>query len=156
MNFNEAKAKLEALGQSHLLRWYDELGDMEQEALLAQIDALDPSLLEVFAKYGADGEAQRGKLEPLGALTIGEIEEKQGGETSVNYFAGQTLRAARVPLSAFQTLQETYAEELPVISTQRLTAADGHELSGEEEEVSLTLQAYRKMQYYRMFDEFDE
>ena len=77
MNFNEAKAKLEALGQSHLLRWYDELGDMEQEALLAQIDALDPSLLEVFAKYGADGEAQRGKLEPLGALTIGEIEENR-------------------------------------------------------------------------------
>ena len=77
MNFNEAKAKLEALGQSHLLRWYDELGDMEQEALLAQIDALDPSLLEVFAKYGADGEAQRGRLEPLGALTIGEIEENR-------------------------------------------------------------------------------
>ena len=77
MNFNEAKAKLEALGQSHLLRWYDELGDMEQEALLTQIEALDPSLLEVFAKYGADGEAQRGKLEPLGALTIGEIEENR-------------------------------------------------------------------------------
>jgi UDP-N-acetylglucosamine/UDP-N-acetylgalactosamine diphosphorylase len=77
MNFNEAKAKLEALGQSHLLRWYDELGDMEQEALLTQIEALDPSLLEVFAKYGADGEAQRGRLEPLGALTIGEIEENR-------------------------------------------------------------------------------
>lgn len=75
MNYNEAKSKLEAIGQSHLLRYYDELGDMEQEALLAQIDALDPELLEVFRRFGADGETPRGHLEPLGALTIPEIEE---------------------------------------------------------------------------------
>ena len=44
MNLNDAKAKLDSLGQAHLLRWFDELSDTEQDSLLAQIDALDPKL----------------------------------------------------------------------------------------------------------------
>ena len=77
MNVSEAKAKLEGLGQAHLLKWFDELGDVEQEVLLDQIDALDPSLLDVFKAYKGDGEATRGKLEPLGALTLSDIEENR-------------------------------------------------------------------------------
>ncbi len=77
MNYTEAKAKLEALGQTHLLRWYDELTDTEQDALLAQIDALDPSLLEVFSRFNGDGELSRGKLEPLGAVTLEEIAQER-------------------------------------------------------------------------------
>ena len=77
MNFNEAKAKLDSLGQGHLLRWFDTLGDFEQEALLDQIDALDPALLDVFHQFKDAGEAQRGKIEPLGALTLADIAENR-------------------------------------------------------------------------------
>lgn len=75
MTYQEAKDKLDALGQSHLLQWYDTLTDTEQFALLEQIDALDPALLEAFASL--QGEAPRGKLAPLGALTLSEINEKR-------------------------------------------------------------------------------
>ncbi len=73
MNFTEAKEKLEAYGQTHLLRWYDELTETEQDALLAQVEALDLHLLDVFKDFKKNGEAARGKLEPLGALTLEEI-----------------------------------------------------------------------------------
>lgn len=75
MTYQEAKDKLDALGQSHLLQWYDALTDTEQFALLEQIDALDPALLEAFASL--QGEAPRGKLAPLGALTLSEINENR-------------------------------------------------------------------------------
>ncbi|MBP0973056.1 MAG: UDPGP type 1 family protein [Oscillospiraceae bacterium] len=75
MDYEQAKAKLEQLGQTHLLRWYDELSDTEQEQLLAQIDELDPELLEIFKNKGNDQE--RGKIEPLGALTIDDINENR-------------------------------------------------------------------------------
>ena len=82
MNLTDTKAKLEALGQAHLLKYFDELGDTEQEELLAQIEALDPTLLDVFKKYQGEGEAVRGKLEPLGALTLSDIEENREHFTS--------------------------------------------------------------------------
>ncbi|MCR4644918.1 MAG: UDPGP type 1 family protein [Oscillospiraceae bacterium] len=75
MDYEQAKAKLEQLGQTHLLRWYDELSDTEQEQLLAQIDELDPELLQIFKNRGSD--QTRGKLEPLGALTIDDINESR-------------------------------------------------------------------------------
>lgn len=77
MNFNEAKQKLEPLGQTHLLRWFDTLTETEQDDLLAQIDALDPSIFDVFSTYKNTGEAERGKLEPLGALTLSDIAESR-------------------------------------------------------------------------------
>ncbi len=83
MNLTQAQEKLAALGQSHLLRWYDTLTEHEQDALLAQIDDLDPHLLEVFAAHHSQGEAQRGKLEPLGALTLSEIyDHREAYETA--------------------------------------------------------------------------
>lgn len=75
MTYQEAQAKLEALGQSHLLQWYDTLNETEQAALLEQIDALDPALLEEFSAH--QKEAPRGKLAPLGALTLSEIAENR-------------------------------------------------------------------------------
>lgn len=75
MNYTEAKSKLEACGQVHLLDWYDTLSETAQYELLEQIDALDMQLLDVFAEYKQNGEAPRGRLEPMGALTIAEIAE---------------------------------------------------------------------------------
>ncbi|MDE7093526.1 MAG: UTP--glucose-1-phosphate uridylyltransferase, partial [Oscillospiraceae bacterium] len=75
MNYIEAKAKLEAYGQLHLLDWYDEISEFEQCQLLEQIDALDMQLLDIFKNYQQNSEVSRGKLEPMGALTIEEIAE---------------------------------------------------------------------------------
>ncbi len=77
MDYIQAKAKLDACGQAHLLRFYDSLSDSEQYQLLEQIDALDVQLLDVFAAYQHQGELQRGKLEPLGALTLKEIADNR-------------------------------------------------------------------------------
>lgn len=77
MNYTEAKAKLDACGQTHLLKFYEELSDTEQYQLLEQIEALDTHLLEVFADYKNQGELKRGVLEPLGALTLKEIADNQ-------------------------------------------------------------------------------
>ncbi len=71
MNITEAKNKLEAYKQTHLLDWYDELSDSEQTALLTQIEELDLHLLDLFAAH--QEETPRGHLEPLGALSLDQI-----------------------------------------------------------------------------------
>ncbi|MBE6851492.1 MAG: UDPGP type 1 family protein [Ruminococcus sp.] len=73
MDITQAREKLAACGQTHLLRWYEELTTYEQDSLLSQIEELDTDILRFFADYQKNGEAARGKLEPLGALTIEEI-----------------------------------------------------------------------------------
>ncbi len=89
MNFTQAKEKLAAYGQTHLLRWYDDLAEYEQEALLDQIEELDTTLLDVFSDFQKNGEAKRGKLEPLGALTLDEI------RTNLEKFENAGLDAIR-------------------------------------------------------------
>ncbi len=75
MNYKEAKQKLEACGQTHLLRWYDTLTEHEQENLLEQIRELDPDLLKLFTARKT-GETH-GVFSPLGALTLEEIAESR-------------------------------------------------------------------------------
>ena len=55
MNYTDAKAKLDACNQTHLLRFYDSLSDTEQYQLLEQIEALDTHLLDVFSAYKDEG-----------------------------------------------------------------------------------------------------
>lgn len=75
MTYEEALQKLTPAGQVHLLRYYDELGQEEKKELLAQIAALDLSLLKLVEN--GIKETKKGKLEPLGAVTLEEIEEKK-------------------------------------------------------------------------------
>ncbi len=77
MNYTEAKAKLDARHQGHLLQFYDSLSDTEQYQLLEQIDALDFHLLDVFSAYQGEKEKSKGLLAPLGALTCQEIQQNQ-------------------------------------------------------------------------------
>lgn len=80
MDFMQAKEKLAACDQSQLLCWFDTLTEREQDALLEQIDALDLHLLDVFKAFQSSdngGTQQRGKLEPLGAVTLEEIEDNR-------------------------------------------------------------------------------
>lgn len=75
MTYDEALAKLKAAGQEHALQYYDELDEKQREALLAQIDSLDFSMIH----YVKDRDAlpKRGKITPLGAMELPEIEKNR-------------------------------------------------------------------------------
>lgn len=72
MTLEQARQKLSDVGQEHLLRYYEELNEEERNGLLRQIDELDLELL----KLAGDGERklERGVFEPLGAVTLEEIQ----------------------------------------------------------------------------------
>lgn len=73
MSFEEVKELLKEKGQSHLLRYYDELTDSGKEELISQIEAIDFSVIDELEK--CEEEKARGVIEPLGALTIEEIQK---------------------------------------------------------------------------------
>lgn len=75
MTLEQAKEKLKIYGQEHVLQYYDELSENEKEALLAQIDVTDMSVL---AECGHREElAKKGKITPLAAMQLPEIEKNQ-------------------------------------------------------------------------------
>lgn len=63
MTLEEAKRKCEQAGQQHLLAYYEELTKEEQEKLLAQIEKLDITLLDLLKKERK--EVEKGKLDHL-------------------------------------------------------------------------------------------
>lgn len=75
MTLEEAKRKCEQAGQQHLLAYYEELTKKDQEKLLAQIEKLDITLLDLLKKESK--EVEKGKLEPLGAVTLDEIQKEK-------------------------------------------------------------------------------
>lgn len=75
MDINMAKSKLEKYGQSHLLKYYDELSEDEREELLAQIDETDFSVVEL-CRNGSNG-AKKGKITPLSVMQLKDIEENK-------------------------------------------------------------------------------
>ncbi len=81
MNYEEAYAKLEKIGQTQLLKYYDELSDTEKEALLEQIDDTDFSVID-FIDRGALG-AEKGVISPLKCMELPEIEEHKDEFTRI-------------------------------------------------------------------------
>ena len=75
MTYEEALHKLAPAGQEHLLQYYEEINEEQKKFLLRQIEDLDLSLLELI-QDGAK-EVEKGKLEPLGAVTLEEISQKR-------------------------------------------------------------------------------
>lgn len=75
MTLEEAKRKCEQAGQQHLLAYYEELTKEDQEKLLAQIEKMDITLLDLLKKESK--EVEKGKLEPLGAVTLDEIQKEK-------------------------------------------------------------------------------
>ncbi len=72
MTLEQAKEKLKKFDQEHVLKYYEELSVDERQALLAQIEATDMSILE--ACKHKDELAKKGKITPLAAMQIDEIE----------------------------------------------------------------------------------
>lgn len=75
MDYIQAEKLLREHGQEHVLRFYGELSDGEKQTLLGQIASIDWRIFEVLS--ASDVMANRGKFEPLGALTVEEIAERK-------------------------------------------------------------------------------
>lgn len=91
MNYQEAYKKLEKYGQLHVLKYYDELGDEEREALLAQIEQTDFDVLSLCEKK--ETLNPRGKIEPIGVMELPEIEAKREEYTKIGL---EAIRAGKV------------------------------------------------------------
>ncbi|MCR5120333.1 MAG: UDPGP type 1 family protein [Lachnospiraceae bacterium] len=72
-DLNAAKKYLEENGQEQVLGFYDELDEAGKQKLLDQIEKLDMSLIGLVEHN--DETSERGKLEPLNAVTVKEIEK---------------------------------------------------------------------------------
>ena len=97
MNLENARKKLEEYGQLHVLNYYDELTDEQKEALLKQIDETDFSVI----RYAANphGNQTRGKITPLGAMEITEIEKNKEHFTEVGLKALREQKIGAVLLA---------------------------------------------------------
>lgn len=74
MNYTQAKEKLTAIGQEHVLKYYDELTPAQKENLLQQIEETDFSVLK---KIGCGASGERGVFSPLSAMQLSEIEVRR-------------------------------------------------------------------------------
>ena len=75
MNYQEALTKLQKWDQTHLLKYYDELKEEQQKALLQQIEETDFSVVECM-KHGQQNHA-KGVIMPITSMELPEIEAKK-------------------------------------------------------------------------------
>lgn len=100
MTYEEALNKLTPAGQEHLLQYYDELDAEEKDSLLQQIEDLDLSLLDLI-KDGVK-EVPKGKLAPLGAVTLEEIATKKEEYETIGIEAIRACKVGAVLLAGGQ------------------------------------------------------
>ena len=100
MTYDEALQILKKYGQEHILSRYSALSPDEQKSLLDQIASIDFSVLDTLRDGGAS--AARGKFEPLGAVTIGDIEANSAEYRRVGLDTIRQGKAAAVLLAGGQ------------------------------------------------------
>lgn len=91
MTLSQAKEKLAKYGQEHVLKYYDQLSEKEKEGLLAQIESTDMSILE--ACRHREELAQKGKITPLAAMQLEEIDANREDFTAVGL---EAIKAGKV------------------------------------------------------------
>ena len=74
MNYKEAYAKLEKEGQTHVLKYFDDLPEEEKSTLLDQIDLTDFSVLSSLKNKD---KFTKGTISPIRAMELTEIEENK-------------------------------------------------------------------------------
>lgn len=97
MNYNEALDKLKKYGQEHILKYYDTVSESEKEELLKQIEETDFSVLELIEKKAFANP--KGKISPLGAMTLEEIEKNRTELRKIGLDAIREGKAAAVLLA---------------------------------------------------------
>ena len=93
MTYTEAYQLLEQKGQLHVLRFFDSLNETEREHLLSQIAGIDWRIIEALSHK--DEPSAKGTIEPLDAIEVSEIAEK---EASFRELGLAALRAGKVGL----------------------------------------------------------
>lgn len=75
MDYKQAFDKLSAVGQEHVLQYYEELSAAQQQELLNQIENTDFSVLASL--NGKENAGSRGEITPLAAMQLSQIREKE-------------------------------------------------------------------------------
>ena len=91
MTLEKVKEKLAKYGQEHVLKYYEELSEEERQALLAQIEATDMSILE--ACKHREELSSKGKITPLAAMELSEIEANKDSFVATGL---EAIRAGKV------------------------------------------------------------
>lgn len=91
MTLEQAKEKLVKFGQEHVLKYYEELSEVQKQELLAQIEATDMSILE-SCKHKED-LAKKGVITPLAAMELSEIEANKDSFTATGL---EAIKAGKV------------------------------------------------------------
>lgn len=91
MTLQQAKEKLAQYGQEHVLKYYDELSEVQKQELLEQIAATDMSILEA-CKHKED-LSKKGVITPLAAMQLDEIE---ANKESFEATGLEAIRAGKV------------------------------------------------------------
>ncbi len=74
MTYEEARAKMSAIGQEHVFKYYDELSDTQKAALIHQVEETD---FAVLSRIGSGASDNRGVFSPLAAMQRSEIEARE-------------------------------------------------------------------------------
>lgn len=90
MDYREAYKKLERYGQVQVLDYFGELSEKEKEGLLNQIAATDFEMLKYCTNNTTN---QKGKIEPITAMQLSEIDAKREEYTEVGL---ETIRKGQV------------------------------------------------------------
>ncbi len=101
MTYGQIKKVLEQHNQLHLLKYYDELNSEQQTDLLNQIASINWHLLDLL-KNRQNTEAVKGKLEPLGALEVSDIEARKEEFTKIGIEALKAKKVGAVLLAGGQ------------------------------------------------------
>lgn len=101
ITYNDALKLLSEYGQEHILRYYAELSDDEKTGLLRQVELTDFSVLDDL-KHKNDESGKRGIFEPLGAVTVENIENNRDEYLNAGINAIKSGKAAAVMLAGGQ------------------------------------------------------
>ena len=91
MREEELISVLEEHGQAHVIEAYKKLDDAGKEKLAAQVERIDWSIVDMAKQENTAQE--RGKLEPLSALEVSEIEKDR---TKYEEIGLDAIRAGKV------------------------------------------------------------
>ncbi len=91
ITLSQAKEKLEKYGQSHVLKYYEELSGTEKAALLAQIETSDMDVIDSCRHQ--EELLRRGVITPLAAMQLPEIQANRESFTATGL---EAIRAGRV------------------------------------------------------------
>lgn len=97
MTLEAARLKCKEYGQEHVLKYYEELSAEQQEALLAQIDETDMSILEKCKNI--EELAKKGVITPLASMELSEIEANKESFTATGIQAIKEGKIAAVLLA---------------------------------------------------------